>query len=460
MFNVNRSWWRDWQQQLWYARLHKMPVAMAFFVRIVRVLIALVRDFVDGQITLRAMSLVYTTLLSLVPLLALTFSVLKGLGVHNQLEPILLNSLAALGDQGVEITQRILGFVENIKVGVLGTVGMGLLVYTVVALLHKVELTFNYIWQVKEPRTLAQRFSEYLSVLMVGPLLIFSALGLTASMMNSAMVQSMMLWPVMGVVVVHIGKLIPYVLVISAFTFVYMFMPNTRVRLLPAACGGVVAGATWQTAGWAFGLFVAGSGSYAAIYSGFAVVIVFLIWLFVSWMILLLGASVAYYVQNPERFYLKREALQISPKHNDHLALLIMLYVGRHFYHANSGWKIDDLAEDLGMPVYVVELTLQQLQRGGVVVATEDSTSPYVPARDLSSLRVRDILQVIYEAQGESSTDASWLMPEQIAVDSVMTQLSDARNGIGELTLLALLQSEGMQPNHDGVADDVARAGA
>ncbi len=132
--------------------------------RLVHILYAVVRDLGDGMLRLRAMSLVYTTLLSLVPLLAISFSVLKGFGVHNQIEPMLLNFLAPLGEKGVEITEYIITFVERIKVGVLGAVGLGLLVYTVVSLMQKIERSFNDTWHVTRHRSLAQRFSGYLSV--------------------------------------------------------------------------------------------------------------------------------------------------------------------------------------------------------------------------------------------------------------------------------------------------------
>ena len=159
------------------------------FVLALRTVYAVGRDLAEGQLTLRAMSLVYTTLLSLVPLLALSFSVLKGFGVQNQVRPTLLALLEPLGEKGVQITDQVIGFVNNIKVGVLGALGLGLLIYTVITLLQKIEQDFNYVWRVKNARPLAQRFSQYLSVLMIGPLLIFSALGVTAAFFGSSAVQ-------------------------------------------------------------------------------------------------------------------------------------------------------------------------------------------------------------------------------------------------------------------------------
>jgi len=144
----------------------------------------LVRDLVDGQLTLRAMSLVYTTLLSIVPLLALSFSVLKAFGVHNQIQPMLLRFLEPLGENGAEIAHNIIEFIQRMNVGVLGAVGLVLLLYTAISLMQKIEESLNYIWHVHRPRPLADRFSRYLSVLLVGPILVFSALGITATVMR------------------------------------------------------------------------------------------------------------------------------------------------------------------------------------------------------------------------------------------------------------------------------------
>ena len=145
------------------------------FISSLRISHLIIRDLIEGMLNLRAMSLVYTTILALVPLLAVSFSVLKGFGVHNQIEPLLLNFLLPLGDQGIEISAKIIGFVENTKAGVLGSLGLALLLYTVISLLQKIEQSFNYTWHVVELRSIGKRFSDYLTVVMVGPVLLFSA---------------------------------------------------------------------------------------------------------------------------------------------------------------------------------------------------------------------------------------------------------------------------------------------
>ncbi|MDH5358891.1 MAG: YihY family inner membrane protein, partial [Gammaproteobacteria bacterium] len=241
---------------LWQDLPEQSNVIWRWLINSLRVGYIMVRELATGELNLRAMSLVFTTLLSLVPLIAVAFSVLKAFGVHNQIEPLLLGLLEPLGPKGPEITNNIIGFVQNVKVGVLGSLGVAMLFYTIIALIQKIENAFNFVWRVKRPRTLARRFTDYLSVVMIGPVLIFTALGLGATVMNADVVQSLQSIEPFGSLVLLIGKLMPYVMIILAFTFLYKFIPNTQVALSPALIGATVAGVLWVTVGTIFASFV------------------------------------------------------------------------------------------------------------------------------------------------------------------------------------------------------------
>ncbi|WP_100278780.1 YihY/virulence factor BrkB family protein [Mariprofundus aestuarium] len=412
-------------QMLWPEDIESFPGWKVLLARTLQVTFAVVRDFLDGQLTLRAMSLVYTTLLSLVPLLALTFSVLKGFGVHNQLEPVLLNTMSALGDKGIEIARQIVSFVENIKVGVLGSLGLGMLIFTVVSLLYKIEKSFNYTWHITQPRPMGQRFSEYLSVVLVGPLLIFSALGMTASLMSSTIIQRLSEIPVLGWFVATIGNLVPFVLVIIAFTFVYIFMPNTKVRVGPALIGGAVAGIAWEASGWVFGSFVVNSANYTAVYSGFAILIMFMIWLFVSWLVLLLGSSIAFYCQHPEHLGSRRGQLELSAQVTEKLSLLVMFFIGRHYYRNEKGWHLDDLARWLGVPLNVLEVVLSKLHDRQLILSTSEASAPYVPAHDMETLQVKQILDAV-RAGNEVSDMIAWRLPLEPVVEGIVQGADEA----------------------------------
>lgn len=390
------QWLRRLRESLWGEREvlsrfeHQVRQAGRYFY-------ALARDLADGQISMRAMSLIYTTLLALVPLLALGFSLLKALGVHNSLQPVLNRFLAPLGPQGVELTQNIIAFVENIKVGVLGSVGVVLLLYTVLSMIQKVEDSFNFIWRIETRRKLGQRVGEYLSVLLVGPLAIVLALGITASLLNSEFVASLSQVEPLGLIFYVVGRLIPYAVIVGLFTFLYAFVPNTRVRLRAAFGGGLLAGILWQSASLAFASFVAASPNYNAIYSGFAIVVLLLIWLYVGWVILLVGCQLSYYLQHPERLTPTRIAPQMSGRAGETLGLWIVGLVGRRFLKGEPPLSRDQLRRDLPALPEHIDRTVEILLHHGVLAEGGPDEVRLLPARDLDTLTVAQLWQLLRE---------------------------------------------------------------
>src|SRR5919108_4632633 len=198
-------------RELWDVDINSLGRFKAFIIKALRLLYVTIREFSEGQLTLRAMGLVYTTLLSLIPVLAISFSVLKAFGVHNEVAPFLSNLLAPFGPAKEEMTQKIIEFIENTKVGVLGTIGLALLIYTVISLIQKIEDALNYIWKVNTPRSFARRFSDYMSVILIAPVLIFTAISLTAYVMNTDVMQKLISIQPFGMTVYFAGKLVPYI---------------------------------------------------------------------------------------------------------------------------------------------------------------------------------------------------------------------------------------------------------
>jgi len=421
---------------VWGSRFDSLPQGRAILVRLTRLVLVLARDLSQGQLTLRAMSLVYTTLLSIVPLLALSFSVLKAFGVYNQVQPMLLKFLEPLGDKGVEITGRIIGFIQNMNVGVLGSVGLALLLYTAVSLVQKIEESFNFIWHVNRARGVGERFSRYLSTLLVGPILLFAALGMTAAVMSMAFVKDLLELEPVGWFVAQSGRLMPYLFVIGAFTFIYVFIPNTKVRLGPALAGGIVGGILWQSAGWIFALFAAGSTKYAAIYSSFAILILFMLWLYLSWLILLFGASVAFYVQHPEYRVQEPGEPRLSNQMRERLALTLMGMIARRHLEGSSPWTAEALAEALRVPLRIVEMLLDGLRSGGVVAATADEPRGYIPARDLGTVSAKQLLDLVRGAGGDRYLDVRAL-PAPEPVEEMLRRIDRATDAALETVTVA-----------------------
>ncbi len=386
------------ERLLWDSKYATEPGPARYMVRGVRFVYALIRDFFEGQLTLRAMGLVYTTLLSLVPLIAFSFSILKSFGVHQHVRPALLNVMAPLGDMGQEITERIIEFVENVRVDALALVGFLILMYTAISLVQKVENSFNYIWHVSGPRSIGRRFSEYLSVIMVGPVLMAVAVGAGASITNNAVVQYLASTRGVDTAIILLGKLTPFALVTTTFTFLYAFIPNTKVRLSSALVGGVTAGLLWVTIGFLFASFVASSTKYTAIYSSFAILILFLIWLYVGWLILMVGAQISFYFQNPEYLRHGRIELDLSNRSREHLSLQAMQCIGESFLEGDHRWDMESLSRHFRIPGKDVDRLLNRLRHAGLVVETENGK--LMPGRALEEIKISEVLQAVRKTQG------------------------------------------------------------
>jgi membrane protein len=361
--------------------------------RLLRYLYAILRDLSRGELTLRAMSLVYTTLLSIVPLLALSFSVLKGLGYHRELEPLIYQFLAPLGERAGELTSRIMEFVDNVQGGVLGSIGLAFLFYTVITMIQKVEASFNFVWQVEQPRSFARRVSEYLTVMIVGPVFVVIAVGLIGSLASHAVVQKITLVEPFGRLVVGLGKLATYLIVAGVFGFLYSFIPNTQVRVKAAAIAGVVAGCLWVAAGRIFASFVAGSSRTTVIYAGFAIVIVALFWLYLSWLILLIGAQLAFYIQHPNYLRLGHEVIDLDASQRERLALAIMSMVTANFVDPARPLTLAELAERMDVPSATLAPITRALEVRGILLLTE--AEGLVPGRAIDGIELQEVVTAV-----------------------------------------------------------------
>ncbi len=358
-----------------------------------RYLYALLRDLARGDLGLRSMSLVYSTLFAIVPVVAVAFSVLKAFGYHRELEPVLFEFLRPLGKQGYELTARIMGFVENVQGTLLGTIGFVFLLLTVISMIQKVEEALNFVWHVERPRSIARRVTEYLVVVLIVPALAVFAMVTLASLEASAVVAKLS-----GLATGHSGPnqrmhLTPYLTIIGLFAFVYVYMPNTKVRAWSAASGALFGGLLWAAVGALFTRIVVYSAKTAAIYAGFAVVLLFLFWLYLSWLIVLLGAQLSFYVQHPEHLRTGHADIPMTGALRERLAMSLMYLLGERFIDGGARWTTNTLAERMKVPATVLGEVASALESHGLVLTADDDT--VAPARDLGSITLASILDAI-----------------------------------------------------------------
>jgi len=441
MIDVRKKLADFFTKDLWEIDTGSLGKFKSFVIMSLRMLNVAFHEFTEGQLTLRAMSLVYTVLLSIVPVLAISFSVLKAFGVHNQVEPYLHEFLAPLGSRGDEITSKIIDFIDNMKAGVLGSLGLAMLIYTVISVIQKIEKTFNYIWRVKRSRSLLRQFSDYISIILVGPVIMFSAVGLTASAMSSGVIKFISSIEPFGTLLYYVIEILPYVLVCGVFTFFYIFIPNTKVKFISALFGGMFAGVLWEVAGWGFASFIVTSAKYAAIYSGFAILVLFMIWLYLSWLILLVGAQISFYHQYPQFLSVKKEALSLSIRLREKIAFLIMYFIGYNFSNNKNPWTLNTLVEHMNLPVDVVHDAIILLEQNKLILETGDDPPAFIPARDIGTIKEEEIFNAVRAVDPETLSVEQRIISVD-AVEDVMKRL-DAAYGeaLGNRTLRDIIPS-------------------
>jgi membrane protein len=273
---------------------------------------------------------------------------------------------------------------------VLGTVGFVILLYTVIVMIQKIEDALNFTWHVERPRSLAKRVSEYLVIMLIGPVLMVAAMVLLTRIEASDMVARV---SGMAGATGQQSHYAPYLLVIGLFWFLYVYMPNTRVHWLSAFIGALFGGAAWVGIGAIFARIVVYSTQSMAIYAGFAIVLLFLVWLHMSWLIMLLGGQLSFYVQHPEHLRTGHGEIPTTSALRERIALGAMYLLGERFVAGGPRWKVSDLADHMDVPASVLDGTLSVLENHGLVLTAEDDT--VAPGRDLASITLAEVLDAI-----------------------------------------------------------------
>ena len=407
---------------IWSPDLSKMPLPRALAYKAVRIVYLALRGFVDDRCMVRASALTYITFLSIVPLLAFAFSVAKGLGAYDRLVedsihpfldstfgPSAAEPLVVVADGsestvqgGAEVRQAIdqlLEFVKETDFASLGFVGLAILLYAVIKLLGSVEHSLNDIWGVRKSRSFVRKLSDYLSMVVVVPILLVTATGITAAIQKGGVGQfdTTSLAPLVR----YLVRLAPVLAIWLGFSFLYLFMPNARTRISSALLGGLVGGFLWQMVQIGHVNFQLGVANYNAIYASFAALPIFLVWIYFSWITVLLGGEFAFAHQNEPTYR------QIArSRHHDHafrevLAVRLMARVGARFVTGHEPATASQLALELGVPERSVELIGHRLEQHGILaVVEEDEETTLLPARDLEQIRVKQILDALKGTAG------------------------------------------------------------
>lgn len=385
------------QTDVWMIRARELTRVRSFGLRQLRLILLAVRGFQEDQIQLRASALTFYTLLSIVPVLAMAFGVAKGFGVEKLLQQQLMARLP--GQE--EVVGRIIAFahsmLESTRGGLMAGVGLALLFWAVIRVLGNIEKSFNNIWGIREARSLGRRFSDYLSIMLISPMLLIMSGSATVFVTAHirTMTEEVSLLGMVSPFIFFLLRFVPYAAIWGLFTLVYVLLPNTRVRLVSGLVAGVVAGTIYQLAQWGYITFQVGMARYNAIYGSFAALPLFLIWLHISWLIVLFGAEVSFAHQNVEAYELEPGSIRISNKFNRLLSLLIAHTLVKDFFEERPPRTAPDLSRVLEIPIRLCRRILHQLVRSGIlseVKADQERESAYQPAHDIYKLTVARVL--------------------------------------------------------------------
>ena len=404
--------------------------------RLLRYPYAVLRDLSRGQINLHAMGLVYATLLSLVPLIAFAFAVLKMFGAHRDLKPLIEEFFRPVGANAHELTERVMAVADEMSTGLLGSVGLALLLWTLLGTIKKVEDSFNFLWRVEHARSFARRAYEYIALLIVGPIVVVSFLGLSHRTLESAE-ESVGQYVPFFEQLKDLGlSLAPFFMVTAIFTAVYMFVPNTKVKWKPALIGGITAGILWAAMGNLFTAFVVYTSRLTIVYATFAAFVAALLWTYFGWLILLIGAQLSFYVQNRNYLRMGLTELRLSAVQREQLTLKVMYLIGQAYQDGKTRWSLDGLSQELSMPGIAVARIVHALEAANMVTVTEDEH--LVPSRDLGNITIQEIVDI---ARNEKAGQVGWRNVKLPAIDAISARMDEAwRRSAGDMTLRDLLE--------------------
>jgi membrane protein len=397
---------RFFEEDIWAIRLRDLPSRKAYPIRYLRIMILALRRFYEDRCSERASALTYYSLLSVVPVLAMLFGIAKGFGLEKMIERQVME-MGQKANWQPDFVDKILTFshslLENAKGGLIAGVGVVMVFWTVISIMGHIEDSFNDIWEVKKPRTLRRKFSDYLSVMILAPILlvISSSVAVLVATQITVIVQKMSFLGPLAHVITFLLQLLPYVSIWILLTVLYLLMPNTKVPLKSGILTGIVTGTIYQVVQWVYIKFQVGVASYGAIYGSFAALPLFLAWIQLSWIIVLLGAEIAVADEHYETFGYHPDYSRISLSSRKFLVLRVFHLLVKKFSQGEKPLSAHEIAHTLEIPVRLVKSLLHELAGTGVVTETVKGNNmiAFQPGRSIEQVTLKYALDV-YEHRG------------------------------------------------------------
>ena len=387
-------------EDMWSMETTDLPYGKRTGLKLLKILILATREFGADKCQMHASALTFYTLLSIVPVVALLLGVAKGFGFQQRLEAQILEQGSEHEALMRQIFQFAQNFLENSQGGVIAGVGVVVLFWIVIKLIGNIENSFNEIWKVKQGRPLARKFSDYLSIMLLSPILLILSSSITVYITATLnkIAETVALNEYGSSLLLTSLKIIPYLIIWVLFSFVYVFIPNTLVKIKSGILAGIIAGTFYQIVQvFYFGVQV-GVSSYSAIYGSFAALPLFLVWLQLSWLILLFGAEIAYVYQNFGSLGSNFDENHLSRMTIKTVALQIVHYVVQKYANAESPVTLSRIAMDLGLPLSLVSSLNKKLIASNLLVEATTSSNEnitIIPACDPERITIAYVIAAL-----------------------------------------------------------------
>ena len=391
---------------IWRIRLKTLPRTQIFFIKQLRVVLLSLRGFSENKCRLRASALTFYSLLSVVPVVALGFGVAKGFGSEKNLEKQLLEKFPGQED----VLMQVIGFahtlLEETKGGMIAGIGVAVLFWIVIKLLSNIERSFNDIWGIKEARSTGRKLSDYVSIMLICPILVIMSGSITVFIVTQVtlITERVAFLGVFSPIIFFMFKLLPYCAIWGVFAFIYIFMPNTKVNFRSGLIAGVIAGTIYQISQWAYISFQIGVAQYNAIYGSFAALPLFLIWLQISWLIVLFGAEISFALQNIDTYEFEPDCLRVSTSFKKLISLQTAHLLIKNFSNEHAPLTAIQISHTLEIPIRLVSQILYEFVESGIASETkteEYNQFAYQPSRDINIITIK----YIFDALEQRGTD-------------------------------------------------------
>ena len=414
-------------RDVWRIPSESLSRRRSFMLRQLRTVILAFRGFDEDKCSLRASALTYYTLLSIVPVLAMGFGVAKGFALEKRLEKEILLRFKGHEEAVTQAINFAHTMLEQTRGGLIAGIGVAMLLYLIVRLLSNIESSFNEVWGITQSRSLGRKLSDYLSMVLICPVLLVMSSSTTVfiSTQVTLITNKISLLGAFSPLISLTLNILPYVMTWLLFTFVYIFMPNTKVRFRSGLLAGIVAGSLYQVVQWVYIIFQVGVARYGAIYGSFAALPLFLIWLHVSWMVVLFGAEISFASQNVETYEFEPDSLHTKPAFKKLLALRIAQICVKNFHDELKPWSAEQISHDLGVPIRLVNMILFELTEANIlskVRGTNEDEILYQPAHDVDTMSLTSVMEALDNLGSEGTP-----VTESYELETISRSLNDLR---------------------------------